>query len=155
MKIIIPQIPISQIRMRFSSRGGFGKVYDPRAKEKNALKHFFKKQQKETFEHPRVTFVFHMPIPKSIRKSLVPLYNSGLLKHEKKPDVDNLIKLYLDCLDGIFFDGDQKVTLGAPIKVYHREPKVIIYISEMTDHLVQSEVDLEVWQDLYASECGK
>ena len=83
-------------------------------------------------EHPRVSFIFHMAIPKSTPKKWLPLYESGLLKHEKKPDVDNLLKLYLDCLDGLLFEGDQRVSLGNCIKLYSSQPRTVIMIQETT-----------------------
>lgn len=156
MKIVIEGCPVSQARMKISSRGGFSRMYDPRAKEKNELKKLFASiYQGKLLEHPRISFVFHMPIPSSIPKKLKSLYESGTLKHEKKPDSDNLIKLYLDCLDGVFFDGDQRVMLGAPVKLYHPEPKTLIYINETTQTLTPREVDPHVWKDLFGLESYK
>lgn len=156
MKIVIPGDPISQTRMKHSARGGFSRVYDPRAKQKNELKHYLKsKFEGVTFKHPRISFVFHMPIPKSIPKKLLNLYRSGMFKHEKKPDADNLVKLYLDCMDNIFFEGDQCVMLGPPVKLYHSEPKTLIYINETTQTLTPPEIDPHVWMDLFGSEFGK
>ena len=83
-----------------------------------------------------------MPIPASIRKKDQDLYRSGELKHDKKPDVDNLIKLYLDCLDGILIHGDQKISLGPCLKVYHPEPKTVIWIHETTQILNPQELDV-------------
>lgn len=123
--------------MRHSNFNGFNVVYDPRAKEKKNIRwHLRDYVNSYQFQHPRVTFMFHMPIPKSIPKKELALYRSGLLKHEKKPDADNLIKLYLDCQDGINFSGDQRVSLGPAIKLYHPEPKTIIWITE-TSHILQ------------------
>ena len=83
-----------------------------------------------------------MPIPKGIRKRDEELYNSGLVKHVKKPDVDNLVKLYLDCLDGIVLEGDQKVALGPCVKVYHPEPKTVIWVHETTHTLTPRDLDV-------------
>ncbi len=146
MKLIIPGEPIAQTRMKYSSRGGFGRIYDPRAKEKNALKILLKELYQDVMlEHPHLSFVFHMPIPKSIPKKLLEEYESGFLKHEKKPDVDNFVKLYLDCLDGIVFDGDQKVCLGPCVKLYHRQPETIVFVYESTPTLRFPEVGSEIW----------
>ena len=157
MKLILEGDPVCQIRMKFSGRNGIGRLYDPRKKIKDMLKKTILLKFKEApkFEHPRVSFVFHMPIPKSIPKKLLPLYNSGLLKHEKKPDSDNLIKLYLDCLDDICFEGDQKVSLGNSIKLYHPKPKTVIIIDEMTEILQQSEVDPATWLFLSEEQHGE
>ncbi len=144
MKLILPGIPISQSRMKFSRFGGFVKVYDPNEKQKKVIKqviqHLFESHQK--FEHPKISFVFHLPILKSIPKKLLPSFTLGFVRHEKKPDVDNFIKLYLDCLDGICFDGDQKVSLGDSVKLYHPHPKTIIIITEMQELLNPLEVDI-------------
>ena len=156
MKIIIPDCPISQIRMKFSSKGGFGRIYDPREKEKTKLKSFLTSNYSgKKFEFPRISFVFHMPIPKSIPKKQLPIFKSGMLKHTKKPDVDNLIKLYLDCLDGICFDGDQKVNLGDSVKLYHPFPKTIIIINNTQELLNPLEVDPLTWYLLFGKESGR
>ena len=155
MKIILAGEPLSQIRMKFSSRGGFVKVYDPRAKDKKRIKEeidsYVKRLYKDFkfFEHPRVSFIFHMPIPKGIPKRMASLYSSGTLKHEKKPDVDNLIKLTLDCMSGILFEDDKLVSFGPCVKLYHPEPKTIIYMTELADIVQQHEVDSLVWSDLF------
>jgi Holliday junction resolvase RusA-like endonuclease len=150
MKIIIPGIPIAQIRMRYSGRNGIGRIYDPREKEKKKLKNVIKNifADNKHFINPHISFIFHMPIPRSIPKKFLSLYNSGLFKHPKKPDVDNFIKLYLDCLDGICFEGDQKVSLGDSLKVYHPEPKTIILINETSDKVCALDVRLETWLNL-------
>lgn len=157
MKIVIDGEPIAQTRMRFSGRNGFSRVYDPRAKDKDAIKKLIKAQFLDhmKFEHPRVSFIFHMPIPKSTPKKLLPLYQSGTLKHEKKSDTDNFLKLYLDCLDTIVFEGDQKVSLGDCVKLYHPHPKTIIIIQETTQIITPPEVDPLTWQALFSLECGK
>ena len=96
-----------------------------------------------------------MAIPRSTPKRLLHNYRSGLLKHEKKPDVDNFIKLYLDCMDGICFDGDQKVSLGNCVKLYHPHPKTIIIIEEVNEILTPQEIDPATWLYLFGKECDK
>ena len=157
MKIIIDGCPISQARMKFCSINGMARAYDPRKKEKDKLKDYFAKEfgSSTCFNFPRISFIFHMPIPQSTPKKLLPLYNSGMLKHTKKPDVDNFCKLYLDCQDGVYFHGDQKVSLGNCVKLYHPHPKTIIFISEMTEVLSPLEVDPATWLFLTALESGK
>lgn len=143
MKVTIPGIPVPQARMKHSNVRGFVTTYDPKAKEKKLIRHVLQDYKSSlAFNYPRISFLFHMPIPKSIRKRDIDLYHSGKLKHDKKPDVDNLIKLYLDCLDGIVIEGDQKVSLGPCIKVYHPEPKTIMWINETTHKLNPWELDV-------------
>ena len=157
MKIVIDGEPVAQIRMKFSGRNGIGRMYDPRAREKDKIKDIISRNfvNFDRIPHPRVSFIFHMSIPKSIPKRRRAIYESGLLKHEKKPDTDNFIKLYLDCMDGICFDGDQKVMLGPSIKLYHPHPKTIIIINSTEELLSPLEVDSLTWNLLFGSESGK
>ena len=151
MRIIIPGIPISQARMRHSTFRGFTRTWDPKSQEKKKIRRFLSSfPGSGEFDYPQISFLFHMPIPKSIRKKDKELFHSGTLKHDKKPDVDNLIKLYLDCLDGIVIHGDQKVSLGMAVKIYHPEPKTIIWIQETPSTLGKQEIAF-----LDAGELGK
>lgn len=143
MKIIIPGIPIPQARMRHSSFGGFVKTYDPNSKEKVKIRAYLETCKADLhFDFPRISFLFHMPIPKSTPKRSLALHESGRLKHIKKPDVDNLIKLYLDVLDGIIIHEDQKVSLGPCCKIYGKDPKTIIWIHETTEMIQPWELDV-------------
>lgn len=141
IEIVLPGEPIAQIRMRVSSINGMSRVYDPRAKQKKAIKEILAaKYTQEKIEHPYVSFVFHCKIPSSTPKKIATFYRENLIKNEKKPDVDNYVKLYLDCMDQIFFDGDQKVMIGPCLKLYSHDPKTCIYIKESSEALTVEEV---------------
>ncbi len=143
MKIVLPGIPVSQARMKHSRRGNFINTYDPKAKEKADIRQKLKAYvTHEPFNFPRISFLFYMPIPSATPKKKLPLFQSGKLKHDKKPDVDNLIKLYVDCLDGIIIEGDQKVSLGPCLKLYSSCPCTIIWIQETTEILNPLELDI-------------
>lgn len=146
MKITIPGTPVSQARMRVFRRGGYSGVFDPNGKDKVYVRGVLKKfvsesDQFEQFLYPRVTFKFYMPIPKGVPKKQLELYLSERRKHDKKPDCDNLIKLYLDCLDDIFFTGDQRVSLGPCLKVYSATPRTVVWIDEMSNTLSDQDLD--------------
>lgn len=81
-----------------------------------------------------------MAIPKSMNKRERGDALKGQLKHVKKPDVDNLIKLYLDVLTGIVWDDDNCVALGSAVKVYSNSPKTEIIIEETTPFITLNEV---------------
>ncbi len=125
IKITIPGNPIPQARMRLAKFG----VFDPNHKDKKIIRSMLEEfRTGEEIEYPEVSFIFYMPIPKSVSKRNLPVYESGFLRHDKKPDVDNLVKLYLDCLDNIILNGDQKVSLGPCLKLYHPHPRTIVFI---------------------------
>ena len=130
--------------MRYRKIGNFVATYDPNAKDKKRIRALLEGYRTvDEYCYPRISFLFHMPIPKSIKKRDVVAYNSGTLKHDKKPDVDNLAKLAVDCLDGIVIHGDQKVSLGPCIKVYQPEPKTIIWIRDTNSRLEDWEWDTD------------
>lgn len=150
MKIIIPGPPIPQGRPRLSKWG----ICDPNWKEKKEIRAYLNEYYGDTpfLQHPRLSFVFQMPIPKSMSKADYLDAMTGLKKHEKKPDNDNIMKLYMDCLDGIIYSADQKVQIGFCVKLYHPFPKTIIIANETEPILTQHEVDPGTWGLLTSSE---
>lgn len=86
-----------------------------------------------------------MPIPKSMKRCDRGDALECKLKHVKKPDIDNLVKLYLDCLTGIAIHDDNAVSLGSCIKVYSPNPKVEIYIEETGRLLTLNELYEGTW----------
>ena len=131
MILTLEGIPVQQKRMKSSTRGGFSRIYDPSSKDKKRISD----EIRELFEgkmlkHPIVSFIFYMPIPKSLPKKVIREFEQESTKHEKTPDVDNLVKLYLDCLTGIAFENDNCVQLGACTKVYSSKPRTVINLEE-------------------------
>lgn len=152
--IIIPGIPVPQARMRHSSFRGFPQIFDPNARQKADIrKYILENYPRSNPQFPRVSFVFFMPIPKSTSKRVYNQYSCGTRKHTKKPDVDNLVKLYLDCVDGLLLTQDSRVSLGFAVKLYHPEPKTIIWIEETIEELTPLEVDRDAWLYLQPAEC--
>lgn len=70
---------------------------------------------------------FYMPEPKSL-----PVYKSGGY-HTKKPDIDNLLKFYLDlCQECGCFENDSQVCDVSMQKVYGgKNPRVILRFKEI------------------------
>ena len=141
MIITIDGDPECQTRMRFTSIGGFGRAYDPKAKQKARIREILRcKAALQDYEYPRISFLFYMPIPSGVSKKQRNLMLGEKVKHVKKPDVDNLVKLYLDCMDGIVFERDQKVSLGLCVKLYSESPRTVIVINETTPLLQEWEL---------------
>ena len=131
--------PVAQARARLG-RGGF--VYDPNCRDKMIIQTLLNQNRTwEKFVNPRISFMFVMPIPKSTNPRLAERYRRGMIKHCKKPDIDNLVKLYLDCMDGIIFEGDQNVSLGECIKVYGTDPATLIYIQSTNEEVSIHEIN--------------
>jgi Holliday junction resolvase RusA-like endonuclease len=64
--------------------------------------------------------------------------NSGLLKdsapkyHTSRPDRDNLDKLVLDALTGIFWKDDSTICQGSISKMYSERPRTEIFIKSLS-----------------------
>ena len=121
--------PVSKGRPRF----GRGKTYTPAfsiASENNikllALKVGFEK----LYGPLRMTITFEMRIPKSWPAQSKKEALEGIIRPTKTPDIDNLIKLVADALQGdnmVYKDDNQIVEIMA-VKRYSAEPKTIILI---------------------------
>ena len=110
ISITIPGKPIAQNRPRFTRRGKSVTTYSDQESEAGKFFLLAKEQiQCDPMEGPLVmcaTFV--MPIPKSMPKK-IRSKAYGFLPHEKKPDLDNLIKFVKDCLNGLAWKDDSQV----------------------------------------------
>lgn len=137
MLLIIPSKPLSQRRHRHTtSQSGKVWTYDPLARDKvlirNTIRAAMEKQLPNYVEpeFPLVGFRIYMPIPKSMSKKDKEIAVDERLKHVSKPDVDNILKFYLDCLVGVVLKDDRAVELSGASKVYSDHPRVEIIIEE-------------------------
>ena len=115
MKITINNC-IAQKRHRFAR----GFVYDPSAKDKKIAY----KEIKEQFtgepytDALKITFTFNIKRPKSHwnKYSLKP---SAPIYHTKRPDIDNYVKFYMDCMNKVVYLDDSQVIELSAKKIYN------------------------------------
>jgi len=126
-------LPKGQPRVKFASRGKFGKAYTPHnADDWKALVMFEAKRHcpATAIEGPvRVDIAFFFPRPKShfTAKGLRPTAPKW---HTAKPDRDNLDKLVLDGLTQLgFWRDDSQVCQGFISKAYAEKPGAAIEIT--------------------------
>jgi Holliday junction resolvase RusA-like endonuclease len=126
----VPGQPIAQQRPRAASRGKFVTIYD--AKESRAAKsHVALYASMAQGNKPvamgalSATVEFHVKKPKSkIRKNSTPFPYPNC-----KPDIDNMIKLVFDAINGIIFKDDSQIISLTASKVWaSEEPKTQISI---------------------------
>ena len=136
MRIIIPGEPIAQARLRFFTRCNTPQLYDPNKREKDRIKVFIKNYIADNYKdytypnNPKISFYFYHTIPTSMTKKYKQLAENGLIRKRSKPDCDNYVKLYLDCMNEIVFEDDSQVILGASEKFYFSVPQTVIYVDE-------------------------
>jgi Holliday junction resolvase RusA-like endonuclease len=70
----------------------------------------------------------YMPIPKSTSKKNRALMIEGEIRPAKRPDADNILKIYGDALNGIAWDDDSQVVAGHVMKWYSEQPRVEVII---------------------------
>lgn len=139
--IKIPEKPIPLKRPRACRQGNFIKVYDSQSKEKGRIKrHIFEFYSGNPLTIPiSINIEFGMPIPKSTSKAKKLLMSKNEIYHTVKPDIDNLVKLILDCLNGIVFHDDAQVIEITARKKYSLDPFTIIKVKSIYE--VESEND--------------
>ena len=120
--LTIEGTPKVQKRHRF----GKGFVYDPSKKDKQLLLPLIRNQLGSLLvsDPVSVALAFYMPIPKSYTKKKKKELSGENTPHTNKPDIDNMVKFYLDCLD---FD-DKVIYKIQAEKIYSPRPRVEMLI---------------------------
>ena len=131
MKLIIKGQPKSQKRHR-TGRGGHR--YDPSSKDKKAIKKDLMqiKPAKPIKAPVKVEINAFFQTPKSWS-------NAKRKRHEgkprpKKPDVDNIEKIYLDSANGMLWEDDNQVVEIQTRKFYSEQPCTELKITQLSEN---------------------
>jgi Holliday junction resolvase RusA-like endonuclease len=113
-----------------------GHHYDPKSKEKEALRWQIKGQYRDPpVSGPvHIDITFYMPIPKSTSAAQRRQMRCGKILHVKKPDTSNLFKAYEDALKGIVIDDDNRSQRISACKVYSETPGALIRVRPLTPY---------------------
>ena len=113
IELIIPGLPIGKARHRHGKFGG----YNPQSEIERGVIWEIKRQIKDFQPTPRpliLSLEAFFPRPKSHYGTG---RNSGVVKksapklHTIKPDLDNLFKFYMDCMNGVIYKDDCQVVM--------------------------------------------
>tara|TARA_Y100001938_G_C7768423_1_gene272047 strand:+ start:53 stop:472 length:420 start_codon:yes stop_codon:yes gene_type:complete len=137
IKFTILGKPIALKRHRPSARGGY---YDPSSKDKrNIMLQIAKFKPKQPFAgNIQIQMLFVMPHPKSHYRSgkfkhLLKNEYEGVVYHSFRPDLDNLVKMICDVIQGkdrIIIEDSQICRLQAE-KIYGKKGRTEIIIEEI------------------------
>lgn len=137
MLIVIPGRPQAQKRHRHTrSRNGNMWAYDPQARDKVFTRQVIQSALEREMpdyqypEFPDLFLRFYMPIPRSMKKKPREFAEQEKLRHASKPDVDNMVKYYLDVMKGVLIKDDNAVKLLGALKLYSPHPRIEIEITE-------------------------
>jgi Holliday junction resolvase RusA-like endonuclease len=127
--------PTPKGRPRFSTRGKFPVAYTP---EKTKAYEFEVGMMalsamggSKPLEGALEAFIYiTYAVPESYSKKRTEACLSGQEKHTKKPDLDNLIKICLDGMNGIVFKDDSQITSIHSTKVYGEVAKVEVMVRQ-------------------------
>ena len=99
--------------------------------------------RKELLRGPvRCSFTFYMPIPASASRKMREQMLLNHFKHMCKPDVDNLVKFYMDCMTGAVYVDDKQVwACGQLQKIYSEQPGVRITVIDDSIGCDQATID--------------
>ncbi len=130
--------PVGKGRPKFARRGNFVTAYTPtktRGYEdliKIAAKHAM--GTSEPLKTPVAAYIYiTVPIPQSYSKKRSKSCLDGLERPCKKPDCDNVMKAFLDAMNGIVYDDDSQVVSLHGTKVYGTIGMVEVLVKEDMD----------------------
>ena len=129
---IIPGKPVAKGRPRFSTAGKFVKTYTPEqtARYENLVKLMYQERANgrrfEDDEMISVVIEAHFEIPSSTSKKK----KEAMLKDELRPitkcDLDNIMKIICDALNGVAYRDDSRIVAALLVKKYSENPCVIV-----------------------------
>lgn len=125
----VPGEPRGKGRPRFTRDGHPYTDSETRAYEKKIVAYY--RQKLGGFRWPdaeliSVSVVAYYKIPKSATKAVAASMREGELLPSKKPDIDNVLKIALDALNGVAYKDDSKVVSVSGKKIYSDTPKLVI-----------------------------
>ena len=132
MKITIYGDPKAQKRPRFARRGKFVTTYDPSNLEKdNFICQIIKNKPDKPIEGALSLMCrYYLPIPKSFSKRKKIRLTQETTPHVKRPDLDNLDKFVMDCMNSIFYSDDSQIYSKQSFKFYSPIPRTEIELVE-------------------------
>lgn len=113
IKFFVPGEPVGKGRPRFTTINGHVKAYTPTSTQthersfRRAYDAACNSEPKKGPVRVEVTAVFQ--IPKSFSKAKREMAYAGKLRPTKKPDLDNIVKLAMDAINGKAYTDDANV----------------------------------------------
>lgn len=127
--------PVGKGRPKFARRGNFVSTYTP--KKTTDYEEIIKKAAKnamgssEPLETPvSCYFYISLPVPASYSKKRREACLTNSERPTKKPDIDNIVKCFLDALNGVIYQDDTQVVSIHATKVYGSIGMVDVLVRE-------------------------
>lgn len=133
IKFTISGEPKGKGRPKFSSKGKFVKTYTPETtvNYENWVKICFQEAKQKPLEGElKAVIKCYFEIPNSYSKKKKEDALKGNIRPAKKPDLDNIMKIILDALNGLAYKDDKDIVECRIEKWYGEDAKVEVEIWE-------------------------
>ncbi len=131
--------PQGKQRAKVSTRGGFARAYTPEetVSYENLIRLSYATAHNDGetsfMDKPlTVEIIAHYAIPKAFSKKKRGEALAGTVRPQTKPDIDNVVKVVCDALNGVAYRDDTQVIRINAEKRYGEEPKLEITINEFS-----------------------
>ena len=136
--IVVPGQPKGKGRPRFTTASGYPRTYTPPVTQRyeEHIKACFLEQVTDPVDKALVQTVHVIAfyqIPSSETKRRKQLMREGKIRPTVKPDLDNVVKVVLDALNGVAFEDDKQIVHINSSKFYSDTPKLSILLVENED----------------------
>lgn len=133
IKFIVPGRPKGKARPRFT-RSGLTYTDAKTVKYEESVAMMYaathaKKLEKGTPIRVEITAIYYIRKDESVLRHN--LMAQGTVRPTKKPDLDNVVKIILDALNGVAWDDDSQIVEIVAKKQYGDEPCVIVEIEKL------------------------
>ena len=132
---VIPGEPRGKGRPRFASRGKYISTYtdEKTALYENLVKVEYQAQCSNKYFgdklYIKACIIARYAIPRSVSKSAKEKMLAGIIRPAKKPDIDNIVKVIFDALNGIAYRDDSQIVECEIRKFYSDVPCVEVTLT--------------------------
>ena len=143
----VPGQPKGKERPRWTMVSNTSIVYTPRNTRdyEETIRTYYKINNFKSFkkeEALEVSAIAYYQTPKNTKKSHKLLMLKGKMLPTKKPDIDNIMKVVLDALNGVAYYDDSQVCKVNFMKMYSEEPKLKILIRNVGENFDENNKDI-------------
>lgn len=136
MKFEVLGQPQGKGRPKVTIQGGFAHGYTPKktANYETEIYYSYVAAKDRVFfkDTPvKMQITAFCQIPKAFSKKKHEEAVSGRLRPQTKPDIDNIVKVVCDALNGVAYHDDNQIAELISRKFYSDEPKLVIEITEL------------------------
>jgi len=131
----VPGQPRGKGRPRFRKTGKFVQAYTPKETHEyeNVIRTYYK--GKKMHGMISLTIGAYYEIPKSYTKKYRKEIIDTNIRPMVKPDIDNVIKVVMDALNGVAYDDDKQIVTVLAVKQYSSDPRLEIILGELNDDI--------------------